>query len=287
MNFIRDDFGFIDLDIIKFSRKTNVSKNVFFFEYMGELYFYKVIRELENIYNELIASELALKYKLDCLDYDIAIYDETIGVISKNFIQQNKRYIPMEEILKRVYKIDNVAQKNNLEDIWYAIDLYYQDFNITKRLMDKIVNIFIFDILIGNVDRHLFNFGIIECDNFVDIAPIFDNEKMLSESSIYYGDYSIGICESDYSYCIRQLEPIDNYIYKFINISDIRYKHLLKEKLEIISQKNISEIILKVENKINSKIPKPIKDKIIKRFYINNKMINSILNSKEHIKTYK
>ena len=37
---------------------------------------------------------------------------------------------------------------------------------------------FIFDILIGNVDRHLFNFGIIECDNFVDIAPIFDNEKI-------------------------------------------------------------------------------------------------------------
>lgn len=282
----RDSLGFINLNNINLKNKINISKDCFCFEYLNEIYFYKVIREPENIYNELIASELALDYKIDCLTYDIATYDETLGVISKNFVKPNKQYIPMEEILKIIYKNDSVDPKNNLEDIWYAIDTYYKDLNLTEKLMDKIINIFIFDILIGNIDRHLLNYGVIEGDNLIDIAPIFDNEKMLNESSIYYGDYSIGICESDYSFYTRELDVIDNYVYRFINISDSRYKQLLIEKLEIISPQNIYNAICKVEKKISAKIPEPIKNKIMKKFDINRKMIIEVLNSKKYIKTY-
>jgi len=285
MELIRDNLGFINLNnsIVEKSKLCNTHK-VFSFIYNNKIYFYKTIDRVENIYNELIASELAKDYKINSLDYDIATYNEHIGVISENFITNNIKYIPMEHILISVYGDEFIDSKNNLEDIWVALDVYYKNSNITKILMDKIINIFIFDILIGNIDRHSLNYGIITKDEFIDIAPVFDNEKMLDESSIYYGDYSLGVDKNDYSVYTRQLSDDNNYIYKFINISDDIYYELLKEKLEIINSENINKVLSVVERKIETKIPELIRKSIVDKFDINRNMINNVINNKKYIK---
>ena len=118
------------------------------------------------------------------------------------------------------------------------------------------------------------------------MAPIFDNENMLDENSIYYGEYSIGIDESDYSFFPKNMNVYDNYIYKFINESGNYYKELLEEKLEIISSENINKIINKVEKNIDFKIPKRNKIKIIEKFYDNENMIRYILKISNKSKVY-
>ena len=64
----------------------------------------------------------------------------------------------MYEIIISVFGGEFIDKKNNLYDIWYALDIYYKDSEITKQLMEEIINIFIFYILIGNIDRHLLNY---------------------------------------------------------------------------------------------------------------------------------
>ena len=104
MNLYRNDMGFIDLNSnkIKISR-LNFSKRILKLEYLNKTYYYKIINQVETLYNELIAFEIAQDFKIDCVSYDIATYDETIAVISENFIKKDQKYISMEEIIKSIY----------------------------------------------------------------------------------------------------------------------------------------------------------------------------------------
>lgn len=245
------------------------------FEYNNELFFYKKAKNLRNYYNELIAEKLAKKLGVACCEYYHAYYDDEIGIVSKMF--DKTKFISMEDYLKTKYQDDNLSYRNNLEDIWNAFLLDFDE-NIVEKLMIQLVNIFIFDSLIGNTDRHTENYGLIITDETVEFAPLYDNENMLNEDSIYYGDYCLGIEEGDYDN-----ENQENLLYKFLNISADFYKEELKEKLKYISEESL-ELIFKELEKEKVIIPPSIKSDILKRFSYNRNMINNYFNSMKMLK---
>jgi len=247
------------------------------FEYNGKIFYYKKVKNIRNHYNELIAEKIAKKLNIPCCHYHIAYFDDEIGVVTELFDKTN--FISMNDYLSKKYKDEDSSHTNNLENIW---DAFLTDFDseTAEKLMSQLVNIFIFDCLIGNIDRHTENYGLIINKEEVNFAPLYDNENMLSDDSIYFGDYCLGIESGDYKNNLSLDEYPENLLYKFLDMSADFYKDQLKEKLEIISEENLNQIFKELEEE-GIVINQLIKLDILKRFDQNRYMINNYFASKK------
>jgi len=267
---LKDNDGFIDISDLKFKKLSNF-RNVYTLEYDNKKYYFKTIYNIKTMYNELIAEEIANDYDIPHIHYDLAVLDGNIGVISEDFIKDNETFTDMCSILKTIYNDpEDKTNHNNLTDIWNALSIIFNDEKIIADLMEQIVNIFIFDILIANSDRHDENYGIITGSE-TKIAPIYDNNYMLASISLVVGDYSLKV-ESD-------MDEDDNLLHSFLSISSEKYTELLKSKLWIIEDKNIDKIIKRVEEKANITIENFIKEDIKKKFSSQYERITSELNN--------
>lgn len=243
---------------------------IYTFTVDGKKYFFKSNGN-EHSYNELIGEELAKDYGLSYVHYDIAKYNNEVGVISEDFIK-NKKYTNFIEILLYEYGNDYFDMEAfNLYDVWNALSKKYNDDKLVYKLMNQLTDIFIFDFLIGNNDRHDGNIGILEDENNVNITPVFDNELLLeSEKSL---DSVLKVDE----------EQIDDWkisFTKFITQSSDEYKEKIKDKLWIINEDNINDIIKRVEVKTNSKLSDEYKKNITELFKIRKEEIEELLNER-------
>lgn len=254
----------------------NTNNKLLIFNYQGENYYYKYDKYANIIrpYNELIASELAQDFGIPYVDYDLAILKNKKGVISKNFKKENTDYIQGNQLLLNFWKNSfNIGENNNLEDIWDALEYHYQNYpnkrEIIEYLMKKIILIFVFDIIICNHDRHSENWMIIENDNNIDIAPIYDNEGMLTINSVF----------SMVSLTVDDMEPnLCRVIKRFQKISGEEYKNIIKEKLWIISDENLKSVFGRIEQKTNYPISETLKEHYIKSFKEHRERLERILN---------
>lgn len=268
INCIRDEFGAIDLEHLPIKNLKYSDRDHATFYYNNIKYYLKRCSNIEKIYNELIAEELAHDYRIDCSYNDIAFDDQQYYFISADRRGVGDKYVSINEVL-------NLEDEcNNLTDIWYALTLLYSDQIIVQHLMDQLVDIFLFDVLIANVDRHSDNYGIIQNDDKVSFHYLFDNEKMLNQISIYEGGYSIGIDHDDYF--IFENTGI-HFLEKFLSVSDSYYLEYFKEKFNIISKENIVSVFNRVETKIDCPIHPTIKKQIIKKLDDNCQVINRVL----------
>jgi len=277
----RDDLGFVNLDFLvaeslSYNNYVDKKRRVFNFNYGNIEYYFKITACSSDIYNELIASELAKDYGIPCAEYDLASINSLVGVCSKSVFGVEDKFYSIEKILEKEYGFIPLKY-NNLEDIWYALSLRY-DKNIVEQLMNQIVDLFLFDIMIANSDRNIGNYGIIENKENVSLAPLFDNEKILSDSCIEYGGYCIAVRREDFFWCYRDLSDDDNFLYTFLRISDSEYIKQVEDKLWVISEENILDVFSRIENKISSTIPIQIKKKMLEKFANNKYMINEVLN---------
>ncbi len=202
-----------------------------------------------DLYNELIAEELAHDYNIKCSHYDLVEYMDNLGVISENFLQDNDKFLLLYDVLKEYFKENETLEHNNFKDIYTALEYKY-DSSIASKIIDELKNVYTFDVLVANIDRHDKNIGIIENDT-ISLSPLFDNEKILSKNSIYEEIYSLRLD--------------DNYN------EEINDK--LEEKIWIIDNNNISKVFERIEYRINSNIPDFIKDETRYRFSENKKRI--------------
>ena len=133
---------------------TNVgSKKLFSFNYAEKTYFYKY-GKYNSPYNELVAEELAKDFGINCITYDLAVLNGLKGVISVNYKKENANYISGADLLYKCYgnTNKNLEVYNNLMGLWNALEYYYNEYpnkdEIVFSLMKKIVDMFIFDIII-------------------------------------------------------------------------------------------------------------------------------------------
>ncbi len=287
--------GFIDLN--KILRKININTTnlnsilaspkitlihqpplnlVFSFEYEQETYFFK--HSSETPYNELVSFYLLQDFGLNSLEYDLAELKFRKGVLSKNFKKEDTNYIYLEDILMDYWKIDiiDVEDYNNLEDIWDALENRYQNYEnkreIIEKLMKKIVDIFLFDIICGNQDRHSGNLVIAENQDDVDIQ-LFDNERILSQNEI------VSLTMNDNS---RQNLWIA--LKKFLKISSDDFKKIITEKLWIISDENLDWVFQRIENTTGYPIPENEENYYLEEFRNRRKKIITFLEKQEQRK---
>jgi hypothetical protein len=163
-------------------------------------------------------------------------------------------------------------ENNNLEDITRIFSHLF-DNNTYLRLIDQLINIFIFDILIANIDRHTDNIFIESTNGNINFSKLFDNEYMLSSDSIWLNYYTLGVDSYDFNSDCEY-----NMLEKFLDsYNDTKYIDILKSKLSIICPDNFELILRKVEDKIHAPIVGCIREKLITCMEHNYKNIERII----------
>ena len=259
----------INLD--KYSLVYDNDDSIYTFMVDNKKYFFKK-NGYDNSINELVGEELAKDFGLSYVHYDFVKYNNEYGVISEDFIK-NKKYTNFIEIL--LYEYDEKYFERevfNLYDIWNSLSKKYKDDKLVYKLMNQLTDIFIFDFLIGNNDRHDGNIGILEDENGINITPVFDNELLLEESKAL--DSVLKVDD----------EYVDDWrmsFTKFITQSSEKYKDKVKDKMWIIDEENIRSVIERVEKRINSKLREDYKKYIILGFENRREELERLLNERK------
>jgi len=134
----------------------------------GELYYFKQSYNKgqrnykHEFWSEIIASEIGLLLGFDILPYHIAIRGNVVGCISKSMINQAS-----EELIeggKYLQAFDITFNPENIKLRYqYSFDLIRNSLNNLKKEkhLKEIIEVIVFDALIGNSDRHQENWAII------------------------------------------------------------------------------------------------------------------------------
>ena len=266
------------LDSIMKSDKITVingsSSNVFSFEYNNTRFYFKTNddRTLYNYYAELLAEELAKDFGIPCALYDLAKVGNHYGVISKDIKKENATYIDLEDIIGSYH--DDLWDNFSLMNIWNDLNTYYKDRDdrekIVSKLISKIVDKFIFDVLICQLDSS--NMKIMESDGNVSLAPIFDNEFMQYESREFA--FYFGVDE--------KIVPVDKYpalsaFDRFLSISSKQYVDRVVDKMWVISDAKLVKKLENIERKTDYPIPEYIKTTFLNRFTNYRNMLVEVL----------
>lgn len=134
----------------------------------GKLYYFKTSLKKEVIdykyefWSEIIASEIGRSLGFNVLKYDIAYNKDEIGCISESMINsdnetlsEGKNYLVGYD---STYNPDDKLMKKR-----YTFSFIYKalkDYGLEKHIY-RIINVVIFDSIIGNGDRHQENWGFI------------------------------------------------------------------------------------------------------------------------------
>ena len=173
----------------------------------------------------------------------------------------------MDSFLKNNINDDEIDKYNNLDDLFSLLK--------TEMLKEQLLDIFIFDILIANNDRHTLNYGLLDDGNNKVFAPLFDNELMLNYISIYDCIYGIGVTREDYDFYLDSYSTNDNIIDKAIEKYDIKDKII--DKLHLIDKKNFKDTLDLVEDRIGKKIELSIREKLEYKMNCNNNTLQKRL----------
>ncbi len=273
----REKDGYIDLDKIL---PDHPYRKHFNFSYQGKTYFYRQVRSVKNCYHELIAEELASDFGLPCAHYDLASAHHELGYISENIFSEDETVLRLGDLLVEEYskkESHEVPRTNNFKDIKRLLWKRYHRFGTVDRLMDQLLQIFFFDVLIGNIDRHADNLFLVEKKRNVSFSPLLDNELMLNPTSIEHGGYSLGIDREDYFYAPEEMEGKENFLAKYFRSCSSQDIQFFESKLDIISEENIEDVLRRVETRISAPIHPTIRKQILDGFAQNRNMIYNVI----------
>lgn len=243
------------------------SHNIYNFKIDNDIYYFKEVPNRELVM-EMISKSIAFLLGIPYLKESIAILNDKYGLLSKSYLKENDKSYNLHNLMQNYFYEYNdelldykkLASLNNLEDTWFAIEDRYEDEDIVKSLMDGITNIFMFDLLIGESDRTLRNIEIIESDNNVVLAPLYDTSSILTDKNT-----ALGVDENDY--LKSDIEKLD----KFLENSDSSYKEKFYSYLNTLDSIGIEKIIEETEIENDFIINNSLKDEIITKC---NKRIN-------------
>jgi hypothetical protein len=128
---------------------------------------------------EKVAYEIGYKIGLPVAEYELAIYEDTQGTLSKSFVKENDRLIHGNELLAKVdknYPIDRFykVREYKLETVLNLMKILQIKHNI-KDALHNFIGYIIFDCLIANQDRHHENWGFILSGKIISLAPSYDH----------------------------------------------------------------------------------------------------------------
>ncbi len=135
-------------------------------------------------WSERVAREVGIALGVPTAEVELAARGDRVGVVSRSFLVGEEILIHGNDLLEEIslangealdrsaYTIDVVAAA--LEGVMPPIDL--QD---CPTAVEWFAGYLILDALVGNTDRHQWNWGVIECSEGRRLAPSFDHASCL------------------------------------------------------------------------------------------------------------
>jgi len=158
-------------------------------KYFDGEYFYKINKMGNEGLCEYIVSVLLNNSSLDSrlvVEYEYCIINGLPGCRSKNFLAKGEVFVTAANVYRSVYGRDDPADrllmlgdaKKRLDLILDIMEGYGANRNEYKKYLSTMMQL---DLLTGNVDRHIHNYGIIVdgSTNTLRMPPLFDNGRSL------------------------------------------------------------------------------------------------------------
>jgi hypothetical protein len=134
----------------------------------GELYYFKTSLKREGrdykheFWSEILASEIGKELGFDTLKYDIAFDGTELGCLSKSMVDTNVNKLSEGINYLQGYEpnYNPYDKKSRPQYTFHFIERALNEYRLKDR-MNHLVEVIIFDSLIGNGDRHQENWGFI------------------------------------------------------------------------------------------------------------------------------
>ena len=209
---------------------------------------------------------------------------------------------------------NGILYSNNLYDIWSAIEIYCKisGYEIdTEKAMNDLINIFFFDIITSQGDRHADNWSIIiDKDNRVRIAGLYDNSGALAlnrekaianindlserlkkemrpakSKGIYRQlkntiEHSFSGIKVSYEQVLSRSKN-DDLIEMFVSDSSYEFSERLLKFAELITDDNLEKIWKEIEQKTGVPVPQIVKNVTQEVLLLNCNKIKEIIAKKE------
>ena len=281
----------------------------------------KNIYEFSNLSND---KQLELRNKL------LSLIEE---VTNKKIEYSNNKinYPEIEEIyeyfdnISESYNPDFIEMKNgiikanNLYDIWNVLEIYAKinnlDYNI-EDIMNNLINMFIFDIITSQGDRHADNWSIIKNnkDNSIRLCPLYDNSgicdlnrekgmksileyiqslnnptlhekkkqkiQKLLETTINHSNSGLKVDKTDVNKKNKNIIMME----KCIDFSSLEFIERIIYMTKKLDKETLDFIFLEIEKEIQAKIPEEVKIVVKTVINTNIEMIREIYSEKGNTK---
>ena len=237
-------------------------------KYQNKNWIFKEIRKNSyEDYCELFCEEVFRRFDLPSAFYDLALLNNREGVITYDFIR-NEKYKSAKELIGEMIKSDeikNIMEYNNynslIEILFKYCNKYDLDISNLDLILAKIKKMMLLDILLLQSDRNPNNYGFI-INEKIELSRIFDNSNAMSCNHIDRSPYN--------NIPLLTVKNKKNNYYKEIEDNLDFYKDIIIYIKYIES--NMEDIFRSVENKINNPFPSIIKKyitKILKQHFSN------------------
>lgn len=149
------------------------TKNKFWCECAGERWLFKEIRKISDSefsgedWSEKVAAEIARVLGIPAARVELSVCSGRRGCVSKNFTSADQQLVHGNEVLA-AYVSANYEQSKNygqaghtLESIFAALGAIFPETGQRRKAMRQFADYCVLDALIGNVDRHHENWGVL------------------------------------------------------------------------------------------------------------------------------
>lgn len=160
-------------------KKIEYNNNLFLLKFPDPIREKKLpLSYMNNVFSEYIGCKIFSSIGIPTQEVIIGTYDEEstilpikqkVVVACKDFTDNNKKLVEFSSLANSITSVDKKFT-TDIVDIYEVISYL----NCNNIIINKFWDMFVVDTLLGNVDRHLSNFGLIISDDDIDFAPIYD-----------------------------------------------------------------------------------------------------------------
>lgn len=208
--------------------------------YNGEVYLLKfpdpiIEKSLlykNNVFSTYIGCKIFESVNIPVQKVILGIYNEKqekevkqkVVVACKDFTNEKQKLIEFSSLANSITDVDKKFT-TKIEDIYEVFNNLNYDFD-KKLMIENFWNMFVVDTLIGNTDRHLSNFGVIDDGETLIFAPVYDCgsalHPLLTDEKINY----LLNNESEFKNVAYSIYPVYTYENKKITYSEFYAKDI-------------------------------------------------------------
>ncbi len=197
-DFDGDEISFFQQEFVEF--EGNGIDAYCWIKYKGIKYLFKRIEDFDyRVWGELVSSEIARELKIPCAEYRAGSLHGKKGIISKSFLTNDSTLKLGSELFQKFCESDQFNKGdvlgnktlihstpddeanvflhflNNLEQVKKIILNQEASVQQKNQIIFFFTQMFLFDLITLQTDRHSHNWGIIQEKNNIHLCPLFDN----------------------------------------------------------------------------------------------------------------